>query len=90
MTRLGRLVETPRKGDLDSIALNVGRLKVSPLSRLQAREVDKPAMLDVVRTLNGNLVQPLEEGKLAETFEEQWTKLEAKLTAIPEPSAETP
>lgn len=65
-------------------------LKVSPLSRLQAREADRPGTLDVLRSLNANLPQPLDDQILAEAFETHWRKLEDKLRAIPVAEVKTP
>lgn len=65
-------------------------LKVSPLSRLQAREANKAGTLDVVRALNANLLQPLDDVILVEAFNEQWQKLKDKLDAIPAPETKAP
>lgn len=65
-------------------------LQLTPLSRLQAREASQSGTLDVMRTLNSKLPQPLDAEILSETFDSNWSKLEEKLKAIPEPQARPP
>lgn len=65
-------------------------LQLTPLSRLQAREASQTGTLDVMRTLNSQLPQPLDAEILFETFESNWPKLEEKLKAIPEPQSRPP
>lgn len=61
-------------------------LKVTPLSRLHAQEADQAGVLHVLRSLNANLVQPLDDALLADEFADKWPKLEEKLKAIPAPA----
>jgi hypothetical protein len=61
-------------------------LGVSPVSRLHAQEADRVGVLHVIRSLNANLLQPLEEGLLADEFADKWPRLEEKLRGIPAPT----
>lgn len=65
-------------------------LKVSPLSRLQAREADEAGTLSVLRALNSKLPHPLDDDLLRESFGTHWKNFEEQLKAIPPTESKAP
>ncbi|MGW0501809.1 hypothetical protein [Micromonospora sp. NPDC003241] len=90
----GALAKSLSEGRVRPILFDLRPAEVKgPLSQFQATAVsDKADMQKLIRSLNEQCAEPLDDARLAKAFERGWKDFEQELTQIPPaaPDAETP